>query len=94
MTTPLYNFRLAPEKVQRLQEVARIVGASTTSEFLRDLIDAACSGEPSQMVAFQRRLVCAMGEQLSLPLASAPAPQTLTKPRRKPKRRRKERLRV
>ena len=66
MATPIFNFRLAPEKAKELHELARVYGAANTSVFLRELIGSIVSGDPAQVSAFNTRLFQKMGEQLAL----------------------------
>jgi len=64
MPTPIFNFRLQPDKADQLREIARIYGAKSTSHFLRDMIEAAISGDPAAFTVFQARLIRQIGEQL------------------------------
>lgn len=64
--TPLFAFRLDSVKAQQLRELSRVYGAETPSHFLREMVGAVVSGDPSTVEAFNTRLFQKMGEQLAL----------------------------
>jgi hypothetical protein len=68
MPTPHFNFRLAEDKANSLREMAKLYGAPNTSEFLREMVGAMCSGDVEQVKAFNGRLFQRIGEQLTLKL--------------------------
>lgn len=70
MATPLFNFRLSVDQAAGLREMAKVYGAKNTSEFLREMVGAMCSGQPEQIKAFVGRLIQRAGEQLTLQLTA------------------------
>lgn len=70
MATPVFNFRLPTDQAAALREVAKVYGSKNTSEFLREMVGAMCSGESEQIKAFVGQLVRKVGEQLTLQLTA------------------------
>lgn len=90
MPTPHFNFRLARDKAAALHQMAKIYGAPSTSEFLREMVGAMCSGQPDQVRAFVGKLIAKAGEQLTLQLtAPMDAAVAALKPKKKGIRKRK-----
>lgn len=86
MPTPHFAFRLPAEKAAALREMAKLYGAASTSEFLREMVGAMCSGDVEQVKVFNGRLFQRIGEQLTLKLNAtldtvAPAPVVALKKR-------------
>ncbi len=103
MPTPIMNFRLPQAERDALHEMARIYGAKTTSDFLRDMVGAMCSGDAERVKAFNVRLFSKVGEQLGLKFSEPLAAQFPGEPsrevrssrgKRKPRRKRRERGRT
>lgn len=70
MATPVFNFRLPVDQANGLREMAKVYGAKNTSDFLREMVGAMCSGQPEQIKAFVGRLIQRAGEQLTLQLTA------------------------
>lgn len=68
MPTPNFNFRLSADKAAALREMAKLYGSPNTSEFLREMVGAMCSGKVEQVKAFNGKLFQRIGEQLTLTL--------------------------
>lgn len=68
MPTPLFNFRLPVEDRKNLEEMSRLYGAKTASDFAREMVSVMCSGDPKRISEFNGRLFQRMGEQLTLDL--------------------------
>ncbi len=66
MPTPHFTFRLAPEKAAALRGMGKLYGSPSTSEFLRVMVGAMCSGDVEQIKAFNGQLFQRLGEQLTL----------------------------
>lgn len=73
MPTPLFTFRLAKDRAERLHEVAKVYGAPSTSELLREMVGTIVSGDPKVVADFFARLQRKMGEQLQLDFNAAVA---------------------
>jgi hypothetical protein len=56
MATPFYTLRLSTELKKKVAEIGKAYGAPNTSAFIRELLQAVCSGDVEQAAAFQRRL--------------------------------------
>jgi hypothetical protein len=68
MPTPSFTFRLPSEKAAALREMAKLYGAGSAGEFLREMVGSMCSGDVEQVKAFNGRLFQRIGEQLTLKL--------------------------
>ncbi len=90
MPTPIFNFRLSTDRANSLREMAKVYGSKNTSEFLREMVGAMCSGETEQIKGFVGRLIQRAGEQLTLqltaPLDAVSEPRKPAKTGRKGKR--------
>lgn len=64
--TPIFNFRLAKDRADKLREVSRVCGFATPSEFLRTMVGAVVSGKSAEVAAFFQLMTRRMGEQLVL----------------------------
>lgn len=71
METPQYPFRLRKETADKLNEVAKIYGASTGAAFLREMIEATIGGNQLRMMAFLQELGNKLSNQLQLELVAA-----------------------
>ena len=65
---PVFTFRLPTEKAAALREMSKLYGALNTSDFLREMVGAMCSGDVEQVKAFNGKLFQRIGEQLTLKL--------------------------
>lgn len=74
MPTPSFTFRLPAEKAAALREMAKLYGAGSSGEFLREMVGSMCSGDVEQVKAFNGRLFQRIGEQLTLKLNAALEP--------------------
>jgi hypothetical protein len=59
---------MSKDETRMLKRVARIYGAKSVSEFLRDLIGGMCSGDAERLVRFQSRMAERMQKQMVLQL--------------------------
>jgi len=66
--TPILNFRLAEKERIALIEMAKVYGAKNTSEFLRELVGAMCSGDELRVRTFLGRLFERISGQVQLQL--------------------------
>lgn len=65
---PIVACRLPRPTLRRLRLVAKLYGAESPSAFLRDMLTAILSEEPSGSSAFLSRLGMALGQQRQLDL--------------------------
>ena len=89
MPTPNFNFRLPEQKAAALRDMAKLFGSPSTSEFLRVMVGAMCSGDAQQVAAFNGQLFQKIGEQMTLQLVSTGVRVMAEEPKTKGKRRRK-----
>jgi len=76
MPQQLYAFRLPPETVSAIHEMAAIYGAPNSRSFVRDMLGAMTSGDIERINEFNGRLMRGIGEQLILQLTTTPAQAT------------------
>jgi len=99
MPTPLYTLRLPQKTQDDIAEMGKVYGAPNGRAFAREILEIMCSGDPTRVQSFNRRLMMAVGEQLALklnePLQHVDTPVNRdakpAKPKKKKRRKRAER---
>ena len=89
MAKGIYVFRLDAEDKANLEEVSKLYGAKTPSEFAREMVAAICSANPERISEFTGKLFQKIGQQMTLDLmakaqATIETQKPLQKPRKKP----------
>lgn len=69
---PTINFRTTPDTRQKLWEMASVYGSQTTSEFMREMVEAMCSDDAEKVQTFMVRLFTRLGERKQLKLTLGP----------------------
>jgi hypothetical protein len=80
---PRLGVRFSKEELVQLRELSVSYGSPTMSDFVRELVGAVISGDPSAVMAFVNRLVDRVGGQMALNVVvdyTPQAAQTAQKP--------------